>query len=110
MVWDHKVAGSRPVSETTFPIMVTLDQIKRVVQRCLEDLILDKEEVEKALRTESVVIADYFGLDALDLVEMVMAVEDEFNVRIGDTEMESHKDVGDIRINRIPEIIYAAQE
>lgn len=36
------------------------------------------------------------GIDSLDLIEMVTDAEDELDVRISDSELESIKTVGDI--------------
>lgn len=39
---------------------------------------------------------DYLGADSLDLVEIVMAAEDEFGVVISDAEAEKISTVGDL--------------
>lgn len=89
--------------------MATLDQITDIVQRCLEDIVLNKVEVSNSLKgIDHVTVLD-FGLDALDLVEIVMAVEDETATRIGDTDLEGVKP-DNILIEQIPEIIFKAQE
>ncbi|MBQ7034529.1 MAG: acyl carrier protein [Clostridia bacterium] len=36
------------------------------------------------------------GADSLDLVEVIMAIEDEFDVQIKDEDLESIKSVGDL--------------
>lgn len=36
------------------------------------------------------------GADSLDLVEVIMAIEDEFDVQIKDEDLESLKSVGDL--------------
>ena len=41
-------------------------------------------------------IADDLGADSLDVVDMLMSLEDEFNVEIPDEEIENIKTVGDI--------------
>lgn len=42
------------------------------------------------------------GADSLDMVEVIMAIEDEFDVQIKDEDLESLKSVGDL-INYISE-------
>ena len=38
------------------------------------------------------------GADSLDLVEVIMAIEDEFDVQIKDEDLENLKSVGDLII------------
>lgn len=39
---------------------------------------------------------DNLNADSLDLVELVMAIEDEFDLEVEDDEMESIKTIGDV--------------
>ena len=41
-------------------------------------------------------IADDLGADSLDVVDLVMSLEEEFNIEIPDEEVENIKTVGDI--------------
>ena len=41
-------------------------------------------------------IVEDLGADSLDLVEVIMAIEDEFDVQIKDEDLESLKSVGDL--------------
>ncbi len=41
-------------------------------------------------------IADDLGADSLDVVEMLMAIEDEFDIEIPDEEIENLKTVGNV--------------
>ena len=50
---------------------------------------------EDAVTMESVVIDD-LGADSLDIVDMVMSLEEEFDIEIPDEEIENMKSVGDI--------------
>lgn len=54
---------------------------------------LDAEEESITLETD---IADDLGADSLDVVEMLMAIEDEFDVEIPDEEIENLKTVGSV--------------
>jgi len=42
------------------------------------------------------ILADDLGADSLDLVELTMAIEEEFNGEIPDDEAEKMKTVGDV--------------
>jgi acyl carrier protein len=54
---------------------------------------LDVDAEEMALDTK---IADDLGADSLDVVELLMAIEDEFDVEIPDEEIEKLKTIGDV--------------
>ncbi|HIZ20989.1 MAG TPA: acyl carrier protein [Firmicutes bacterium] len=41
-------------------------------------------------------IADDLGADSLDVVDMLMSLEDEFNVEIPDEEIENIRTVGEV--------------
>jgi len=54
---------------------------------------LDVDAEEMSLDTK---IADDLGADSLDVVELLMAIEDEFDVEIPDEEIEKLKTIGDV--------------
>jgi len=65
-----------------------LDKVKKI--------LVDQLDVEEsAIAPESSIIDD-LGADSLDIVDMVMSLEEEFDVEIPDEEIESMKTVGDI--------------
>jgi acyl carrier protein len=65
----------------------TFDKVKKIIS---EQLGVDEAEV-----TVEASITDDLGADSLDLVELVMAFETEFNIDIPDEEAEKIKTVGD---------------
>ncbi len=54
---------------------------------------LDAEEDNITMETD---IAADLGADSLDVVEMIMSIEDEFEVEIPDEQIENIKTVGDV--------------
>lgn len=68
--------------------MAIFDQVKDVV---VEQLSVDPE----AVKLESKIIED-LGADSLDVVELVMALEEKFEVEIPDTEAEKLITIGDV--------------
>ena len=60
------------------------------------DLVCDKLGVEKKDVTLESNIVDDLGADSLDIVEIVMAIEDAFNISVNDSEAEKIKTVGDL--------------
>lgn len=65
----------------------TLDRVKKIVAENL-DVDIDKVASEASF-------IDDLGADSLDLVELVMAFEEEFNIEIPDDVQESIRTVGD---------------
>jgi acyl carrier protein len=59
------------------------------------EVIVDQLNVERDDVSEEAAFIDDLGADSLDLVELVMALESEFNVSIPDEDVESIKTVGD---------------
>ena len=67
--------------------MSTLDQVKKVV---VEQLDVNEDEV-----TPSASFVDDLGADSLDVVELVMGLEEEFDVEIPDDDAEKIATVAD---------------
>lgn len=62
----------------------------------VKELIIDQLDVEEdAVKMESVIIDD-LGADSLDVVDLVMSIEEEFDMEIPDEAVEKIKTVGDI--------------
>jgi acyl carrier protein len=60
------------------------------------DIISNQLGIEKADVTPEASVVDDLGADSLDVVELVMALEEEFNLEIPDEEAEKIKSVQDI--------------
>ena len=59
-------------------------------------IIADQLDVEEEKVTMEAAIADDLGAESLDVVDLVMSLEEEFNIEIPDEEVENIKTVGDI--------------
>ena len=68
--------------------METLDKVKQLIAEHLNKTV---EEI-----TEEKEIVKDLGADSLDIVEMLMALEDEFGVTVSDEDAIKIKTVGDI--------------
>lgn len=64
---------------------------KRVVKVVCEELGVTENEV-----TDTSVFTDDLGADSLDVVELVMALEEEFSIDIPDDDVANIKTVGDV--------------
>ncbi len=62
----------------------------------IKKLIADQLDVEEDSITEASSITDDLGADSLDVVDLVMSIEDEFDVEIPEDQVENIKTVGDI--------------
>ena len=67
---------------------MTLEKVKKI--------LVDQLDVEESAITSDSSIIDDLGADSLDIVDMVMSLEEEFDIEIPDEEIESMKTVGDI--------------
>lgn len=65
-----------------------LEQIKEIIS---VQFNVDKESIDRETSFK-----DTLNADSLDLVELVMALEDEFNLEVEDEDMSSIKTVGDV--------------
>ena len=60
------------------------------------DIIVDKLGVERSEVTPEAVFVDDLGADSLDLVELIMAMEQELGMEIADEEAEKLRTVQDV--------------
>ena len=60
------------------------------------DIIVDKLGVDRSEVTPEAVFVDDLGADSLDLVELIMAMEEEFGFEIADEEAEKMRTVQDV--------------
>ena len=67
---------------------MVLDKVKAIIK--------DQLDVEEALITLEANIIDDLGADSLDVVDLVMSLEEEFDIEIPEDQVENIKIVGDI--------------
>ena len=60
------------------------------------DIIVDKLGVDRTEVTPEAVFVDDLGADSLDLVELIMAMEEEFGMEIADEDAEKLGTVQDV--------------
>ncbi|HER24210.1 MAG TPA: acyl carrier protein [Candidatus Atribacteria bacterium] len=68
--------------------MESMDKIKKI--------IVDQLGVDESKITEDSSFVDDLGADSLDIVELIMAFEEEFDLEIPDEDAEKIKTVGDV--------------
>lgn len=62
----------------------------------VREILVDQLDVEEEAVTMDSNIANDLGADSLDIVDLVMSLEEEFDTEIPDEEIENIKTVGDI--------------
>ncbi len=62
----------------------------------VRDILVEQLDVEEGTVTMESSITDDLGADSLDIVDLVMTLEDEFDTEIPDEDIESIKTVGDV--------------
>jgi len=67
-----------------------------MVFKKVKDIIVDQLDVDADKVKMEASIADDLGADSLDMVDLVMSLEEEFDVEIPDEQVENVKTVGDI--------------
>ena len=68
----------------------------------LREIISEQLEISEELITMESNLMEDFDADSLDLVDLVMSVEDEFDVEVPEEAVENLKTVGDV-VNFIEE-------
>lgn len=69
---------------------------KSAVQARIIDIIANQLGVDKEIVTAEANVVDDLGADSLDVVELVMALEEAFDLEIPDEDAESIRTVKDI--------------
>lgn len=62
----------------------------------IKDIIVEQLDVEEDAVTMEASITDDLGADSLDVVDLIMSIEESFDVEIPDEEVENIKTVGNI--------------
>ncbi len=62
----------------------------------VRSILVDQLDVDESSVTLDSMIADDLGADSLDVVDLLMSLEDEFEVEIPDEEIENIKTVGNL--------------
>jgi acyl carrier protein len=62
----------------------------------VKSIIVDQLDVDEDKVVEKANIQDDLGADSLDIVDLVMSFEEEFDIEIPDEDVENIKTVGDV--------------
>jgi len=62
----------------------------------VKEIICDQLDVEEEKVTMEASITEDLGADSLDIVDLVMSLEEEFDIEVPDEEVENIKTVGDV--------------
>ena len=62
----------------------------------VKKVVVEQLSVDEALVTENASFTADLGADSLDIVELIMALEEEFDIEIPDSDAEKVVTVGDV--------------
>ena len=62
----------------------------------VKSIIADQLEVEEEKVVAEASITEDLGADSLDMVDLVMSIEEEFDIEVPDEAVENIKTVGDV--------------
>lgn len=62
----------------------------------IKKIISEQLEVDQSIISEGSSITGELGADSLDLVDLAMSIEDEFDIELSDDALEKIKSVGDL--------------
>ena len=62
----------------------------------VREILCDQLDLDESTVTEDSNIVEDLGADSLDSVDIILALEDEFDIQIPDEETENIKTVGDL--------------
>ena len=72
-----------------------MEVLNRVFEK-VKSIVADQLDVEEEKVTAEASITEDLGADSLDVVDLVMSIEEEFDIEIPDEAVENIKTVGDI--------------
>ena len=62
----------------------------------VKEMLCEQLDVEEEKVTPEASIVDDLGADSLDVVDLIMSLEEEFDIEVPDEDVENMKTVGDI--------------
>jgi acyl carrier protein len=71
-------------------------EVLNMVFEKVKSIVADQLDVEEEKVTAEASITEDLGADSLDVVDLVMSIEEEFDIEIPDEAVENIKTVGDI--------------
>lgn len=79
-----------------FDIDKFLKEDMKMVFEKIRAIICDQLDLDEDKVTMDSTIAEDLGADSLDVVDLIMSLEEEFDIEIPDEQVESIKTIGDI--------------
>lgn len=80
-----------------FNIFITIDRrVFVMIFDKVKEIIIDQLDADENAVTQDASITDDLGADSLDVVDLVMSIEEEFDIEVPDEDVANMKTVGDI--------------
>ena len=71
-------------------------EFNKMVFEKIKKIISEQLEVDQSIITDGASITGDLGADSLDLVDLAMSIEDEFDIELSDDALEKIKTVSDL--------------
>lgn len=79
-----------------YKIQERMEELFPMVFDTVKKIIVDQLDVDEDKVVSGAVIQEDLGADSLDVVDLVMSLEEEFDIEIPDEAVQNIKTVGDI--------------
>src|SRR5262245_42369108 len=95
-LWGRDDWDGRRTRFGGFMAQESLSSSSNTIQQRVNDILAEQLGVETNVLTPEANLVDDLGADSLDVVELVMALEEEFGVEIPDEEVENIRTIRDV--------------
>lgn len=95
MRFSYNIAGKELKVKASY-LSNTINKIIMEVKERVIEVLSDKLGINKLEIKETQDIMNDLGCDSLDMAEIIMGIEEEFDLKIDDTEISEVKTVGDL--------------
>jgi acyl carrier protein len=85
------------LTEKDLKMEITKEALPMQVEQRVKDIIVEQLGVDPERVTPEASFIDDLGADSLDIVELVMAMEEVFNIEIPDEDAEKLRTVADVQ-------------
>ena len=94
-IWGYNITNMKNIAKEFKEVNLKAMSSEEVFDKVKEIIVEQLGVAENAVTSEASFIDD-LGADSLDIVELIMALEEEFDIEIPDSDAEKVVTVGDV--------------